>query len=83
MADSLQMIDPAHYHRLRTIISPHLYYKSFNLREKQILANELIWKWTEATGKYIGCQFWSVEAQDLFNAELRNRHGKITTFDRA
>jgi hypothetical protein len=34
------------------------------------LSNELIWKWTEATGKYVGCQFWSIEAKSLFDAEV-------------
>lgn len=34
------------------------------------LSNELIWKWTEATGKYVGCPFWSSAARELFDAEV-------------
>jgi hypothetical protein len=37
---------------------------------KRLLANELIWKWTEATGKYLGCQFWSLKAKELFDREV-------------
>lgn len=37
--------------------------------ENRGFANELIWKWTEATGKYLGCQFWSLNAKQLFDVE--------------
>ena len=37
---------------------------------KRYLANELIWKWTEATGKYLGCQFWSLKAKELLDREV-------------
>lgn len=37
---------------------------------KRPLANELIWKWTEATGKYVGCQFWSTGAKSVFDQEV-------------
>lgn len=44
-----------------------LHHGVFSLPGKRAVANELIWKWTEATGKYVGCQFWSLEAKELFD----------------
>jgi hypothetical protein len=42
---------------------------------KRTLANELIWKWTEATGKYTGCQFWSARTMSLFDREVQSAGG--------
>jgi hypothetical protein len=53
---------------------PLLYYRSFSLGGLTLL-DGLSWKWTEATGKYIGCQFWSNGAKALVDDE-RNRYGK-------
>jgi hypothetical protein len=47
-----------------------LHFGSFNLTKSRTLANELVWKWTEATGKYVGCQFWSRNAKALLDAEV-------------
>ena len=43
----------------------------FNLPSRRFVANELIWKLTEATGKYVGCQFWSVAAKELFDLQAK------------
>jgi hypothetical protein len=43
----------------------------------------MVWKWTEATGKFVGCQFWSINAKKLFDEELRRRFGNTATFDKA
>jgi hypothetical protein len=56
------------YHRI-------LHYGVFSLPGKRTLANELIWKWTEATGKYVGCQFWSIGAKSVFDQEVRSAGG--------
>jgi hypothetical protein len=51
----------------------YLYYGSYNLRgNKDVRAtlNELIWKYSELTGKYCGCHYWSVKARSLFDKEL-------------
>jgi hypothetical protein len=53
--------------RLKEKFDPLLHFRTFNLPEKRDLAQELIWKATEATGKYTGCQFWSVRAKALFD----------------
>ncbi len=53
--------------RLKEKFDPLLHFGTFNLPKKRDLAQELIWKATEATGKYTGCQFWSVRAKALFD----------------
>jgi hypothetical protein len=34
----------------------------------------LLWKYTELTGKYCGCQYWSAKAKSLFDQELREKY---------
>jgi hypothetical protein len=50
-----------------------LYCKSYNLRgnrnDPRNTLDELIWKRSEITGKFIGCPFWSVAAKALFEKE--------------
>ncbi len=38
---------------------------------------------TEATGKFVGCQFWSNEAKNFFNGVLTKRYGDKPTFNDA
>jgi hypothetical protein len=68
-------LDPDVYRALREKYRPLLHAccgrGSFNLPKPRTLADELIWKWTEATGKYVGCQFWSVSAKALFDFEVK------------
>ncbi|MGA9724696.1 MAG: hypothetical protein WBQ86_19725, partial [Candidatus Binatus sp.] len=51
-----------------------LYYKNYNLRrnpkDPRNTLDELIWKRSELTGKYIGCPYWSVAAKVLFDKKL-------------
>jgi hypothetical protein len=52
-----------------------LYYGKWKFCNVQCLnvekcLDELIWKRSELTGKYIGCPFWSVEAKAFFDNEL-------------
>lgn len=68
-------IDPNFYKALKDKYTPLLHYGSFHLPERRHLANELIWKWTEATGKYVGCQFWSENAKALFDSEVQSTNG--------
>jgi len=46
---------------------------AFNRRLRQLLS-ELLWKFSEANGKYGGCRYWSVSA-----IESRKKHGAIVT----
>ena len=55
----------------RRQFTDNLYYDSLRLRP---ISDELIWKWSEATGKYIGCPYWSARAKALFDYELARRH---------
>ncbi len=43
--------------------------------DRRSILRELVWKWTEATGKYTGCQFWSLKAKELFDAEVEEEGG--------
>jgi hypothetical protein len=83
MEDTLQTVSPRHFKDLRGSICPNLYYGSFNLTKTRTLSHEIVWKWTEASGKFVGCQFWSINAKKLFDEELRRRFGNTPTFDRA
>jgi hypothetical protein len=47
-----------------------LYCQTFAPAKKRTIADELAWKWSETTGKFIGCPFWSLDAKDLFDREL-------------
>ena len=58
---------PDEWSQMRDKYRGLLHYGRLN---KRALANELIWKWTEATGKYLGCQFWSLRAKELFDLEV-------------
>jgi hypothetical protein len=58
---------PDEWSQMREKYRRLLHYGRLNRRA---LANELIWKWTEATGKYLGCQFWSTKAKELFDLEV-------------
>ncbi len=64
-----------------------LYCKSYNLRgHKDVRAtlDELAWKRSELTGKFVGCQFWSVEAKSLFDQKLAEYvKGRSPTLDDA
>jgi hypothetical protein len=63
-------LDPNVYKALKRKYDSLLHFGSFNLTKSRSVAYELIWKWTEATGKYVGCQFWSRSAKRLFDAEV-------------
>ena len=47
-----------------------IYYRSYNLRhnrsDRRNTLDELLWKRSELTGKYIGCPYWSLAAKALF-----------------
>lgn len=47
-----------------------LYYGSFSPHKKRTIADELTWKWSETTGKFIGCPFWSLDAKSMFDREM-------------
>ena len=49
-----------------------LYFGYYNLRSQDVNASlrELIWKHSELTGKYCGCQYWSVGAKSVFENML-------------
>ena len=83
ISDTRNTIGDDRYQRLRDRICPNLYYGSFNLTKTRTLGHEIIWKWTEATGKFVGCQFWSMEAKNFFNRELTKRRGDRPTFSDA
>jgi hypothetical protein len=68
-------LEPEVYKQLTDKYPPLLHFGYFGLPAPRCLANELIWKWTEATGKYTGCQFWSVRARVLFDQEVRSSGG--------
>jgi hypothetical protein len=68
-------LSPDELVRMSERYRPLLYYGTFSLPPKRPVANELIWKWTEATGKYVGCQFWSLKAKELFDHEVVNCGG--------
>jgi hypothetical protein len=53
----------------------------FKRRKKLTIADELTWKWTELTGKFVGCQFWSLGAARLFNDELKNKYNNPSLED--
>jgi hypothetical protein len=55
--------DPIQFARDFTSI---LYYGNFPSGDNWTVADILAWKWSEMTGKYIGCQFWSNDARTLF-----------------
>lgn len=63
-------VAPDIYQALKRKYGSLLHFGSFNLTKSRTLADELVWKWTEATGKYVGCQFWSRNAKALFDAEV-------------
>lgn len=64
--DGRRHLSPALYERLTSAYNPLLYHGALGLTND--LSDCLIWKWTEATGKYIGCPFWSQRAKALFDA---------------
>jgi hypothetical protein len=68
-------LEPEIFKQLREKYRPLLHFGNFSLPAQRRLANELIWKWTEATGKYTGCQFWSARARALFDQEVRSSGG--------
>jgi hypothetical protein len=53
------------------------------LRMDRSIKSELPWKWSEATGKYVGCQFWSIKAKYLFDDEVRKHFGEEATLEQA
>ncbi len=67
-------------HEYRRAFTAMLYCDSFAPRDRKsptgwsgTIADILAWKWSEATGKLIGCPFWSVAAKDLFDREKSKR----------
>ncbi len=65
---------------------PVPYYGSYNVRPTTSDAvrnclDELLWKRSELTGKYIGCPYWSVSAKALFDAELATLRKSVTLED--
>lgn len=66
---------------------PRLHYGTYPPRAgKNIKASlyALIWKYSELTGKYCGCQYWSRNAKSVFEQELRKRvKGKSPSLDDA
>jgi hypothetical protein len=68
-------LDPLVIRQFRRKYRQLLHFGVFSLPGKRALSNELIWKWTEATGKYTGCQFWSVRAKSLFDREVQSAGG--------
>jgi hypothetical protein len=66
---------PKAYDEMREKYRRILHYGVFSLPGKRAVANEVIWKWTEATGKYVGCQFWSIGAKSVFDQEVRSAGG--------
>jgi hypothetical protein len=68
-------LDPKAYDEMREEYCRILHYGVFSLPRKRAVANELIWKWTEATGKYVGCQFWSIGAKSVFDEEVQSAGG--------
>ena len=64
-----------------------LYCKSYNLRgRKDVRAtlDELAWKRSELTGKFVGCQFWSAKAKSLLDQRLvEYMKGRAPTLDDA
>ena len=68
-------IDDATFRALKTKYTPLLHFGNFSLPKPRRLANELIWKWTEATGKYTGCPFWSKRAKALFDDHVPSDGG--------
>jgi hypothetical protein len=72
---SLADVGPDVYQALKQKYGPLLHFGSFNLTKSRPLANELVWKWTEATGKYVGCQFWSRNAKAWFDTEVLHAGG--------
>jgi hypothetical protein len=68
-------LDPKAYDEMHEKYRRILHYGVFSLPGKRAVANEVIWKWTEATGKYVGCQFWSIGAKSVFDQEVRSAGG--------
>ena len=57
-----------------------LYHGYFSLGRLTLL-DGLSWKWTEATGKYIGCQFWSKRAKALLDDAIDSRRMDLSLPD--
>jgi hypothetical protein len=78
LQDTKSTIIDGYFAKIRSRLLPLLYYGSFNLTKTRTLGYELTWKWTEATGKFVGCSYWSVQAKALFDREMRSRHATLT-----
>ena len=69
----------------RTI--PELHYGTYPLRAGKNIdtsLDALLWKYSELTGKYCGCQFWSEGAKRLFEEKLsEHANGRKPTPDDA
>jgi hypothetical protein len=52
-----------------------LYCKSFSTHKKLTIADALAWKWSETTGKYVGCPFWSAGAKTVFDRMFTESRG--------
>lgn len=65
----------------------HLIYGNYNLggdKDVPTSLRELIWKHSELTGKYCGCQYWSAKAKSLLEKELREHmNGAAPTLEDA
>jgi hypothetical protein len=72
----LKIVD-GYFANIRSRLLPLLYYGSFNLTKTRTLGYELTWKWTEATGKFVGCPYWSVKAKALFDGRMRSKYATL------
>jgi hypothetical protein len=79
LEDTKLTIPGEYFASIRSRLLPLLYYGSFNLTKTRKLGYELTWKWTEATGKFVGCPYWSVQAKALFDAQIRSKYGANAT----
>ena len=60
---------------------PQLIYGSYALRagrDVNASLDELHWKYSELTGKYCGCQFWSESAKRLFDTHMNGSSPPLT-----
>ena len=79
ISDTLLTVVQDYYKILKTLLDEKLYCRTFNLKENWSISDQLTWKWSEATGKYVGCPFWSVRAEEIFKAELERRFDSDST----
>jgi hypothetical protein len=69
------------YGELKETYKPLLYFGYFSLSSGRTHLDCLNWKWTEATGKYIGCPYWSQGAAALFDEARKNNRKDLSLSD--